>query len=91
MENPNRFQDDPTMAQWYEMWRAHTVHPDLKIDYFETIDTKAKAYWLGFLYADGYLVEHPNRAEIRLKLKIRDEETIGIEKARDCLRNKGDI
>jgi hypothetical protein len=52
------------------------VHPNLRIDYFETINTKEKAYWLGFLYADGYLVEHPNRAEIRLKLKIRDEDTI---------------
>ena len=23
--------------------------------YFETIDSEHKAYWLGFLYADGYV------------------------------------
>ena len=71
-----QFQDDPIMAKWYGRWLAQTVHPDLKVAYFEHIDTKEKVYWLGFLYADGYLVEHPNRAEIRLKLKVRDEETV---------------
>jgi len=29
-------------------------------DYFETIDTEAKAYWLGFLYADGYISKSPS-------------------------------
>jgi hypothetical protein len=72
----NQLQDDPAMFHWYKMWTVHTVHPDLKINYFQNIDTKEKAYWLGFLYADGCLVEYPNRAEIRLKLKIRDEDTI---------------
>nr|MDO8134145.1 hypothetical protein [Candidatus Njordarchaeum guaymaensis] len=65
-----------SFEQWYKQWKTNTVHPNLRIDYFETINTKEKAYWLGFLCADGYLVEHPNRAEIRLKLKIRDEDTI---------------
>jgi hypothetical protein len=76
MRRTRQFQNDPSIAQWYRIWIAHTVHPDLKINYFENINTKEKAYWLGFLYADGYLVEHPNRAEIRLKLKIRDEDTV---------------
>lgn len=32
-------------------------------DYFEKIDTEEKAYWLGFIYADGYVTsskQHPN-------------------------------
>ena len=28
---------------------------NLKEDIFEVIDTPEKAYWLGFLYADGYV------------------------------------
>lgn len=31
------------------------------IDFFETIDTEEKAYWLGFMYADGYIVNNENR------------------------------
>ena len=27
----------------------------LNQNYFETIDTEHKAYWLGFIYADGYV------------------------------------
>nr|MDO8099939.1 LAGLIDADG family homing endonuclease [Candidatus Njordarchaeota archaeon] len=73
---PNQSCDNKSFEQWYKLWKAHTVHPNLRINFFQTINTKEKAYWLGFLYADGYLVEHPNRAEIRLKLKIRDEDTI---------------
>ena len=63
-------------AHWYKVWAAHTVHPNLKINFFETINTKEIAYWLGFLYADGYMIRNKKSAEIRLKLKIRDEYTI---------------
>lgn len=36
-------------------------------DYFETIDTEHKAYWLGFLYADGYVNSKSNTVSLRLK------------------------
>lgn len=29
-------------------------------DFFETIDTEYKAYWLGFMYADGYISKKPS-------------------------------
>lgn len=38
---------------------------------FYTIDTEEKAYWLGFLYADGYVSKY-NQVEVALSLK--DEE-----------------
>lgn len=31
------------------------------IDFFEVIDTEEKAYWLGFMYADGYIINNENR------------------------------
>lgn len=30
-------------------------HPNLKLDYFKIIDTLEKAYWLGWLFAEGYI------------------------------------
>lgn len=52
-------------------------------DYFETIDTEEKAYWLGFLYADGCIGknrkdnngEHPG-CGVGLGLKLSDENHI---------------
>ena len=38
-------------------------------DFFETIDTEAKAYWLGFIYADGNLSSSMNRVKIEIALK----------------------
>lgn len=43
-------------------------------DIFETIDTEEKAYWLGFLYADGYINEEHNF--ITLGLAAKDKEHI---------------
>ena len=43
-------------------------------DIFETIDNEEKAYWLGFLYADGYVRERKSSSEVRLKLSIKDIE-----------------
>lgn len=38
---------------------------------FSTIDTEEKAYWLGFLYADGYL--NPKNKQIEMSLQKIDE------------------
>ena len=37
-------------------------HPFLKEDYFKVINTKEKAYWLGFIYADGAIIKTINKA-----------------------------
>ena len=47
-------------------------HPNLKEDYFEVIDTKQKAYWLGFLYADGWITE-------------RNRFGLGVQKKDECV------
>ena len=36
-------------------------------EYFDRIDTEEKAYWLGFLYADGYISSNNNGFGCSLK------------------------
>lgn len=54
--------------------RIANIHPNLKVDFFKEIDSAEKAYWLGFLYADGYVTK--DCGSLRLKLGIKDEETL---------------
>lgn len=43
--------------------------------YFHHIDTPTKAYWLGFLFADGYLIHRPTSRnyELGIELQAQDE------------------
>jgi hypothetical protein len=45
---------------------------NIEQDYFETIDTEDKAYFLGFLYADGCLYDDSNCIKIEIHPKDRD-------------------
>ena len=52
---------------------------------FENIDTEEKAYWLGFLYADGYV----NNRQVELTLKADDLEH--IEKFKNFMKSNHKI
>lgn len=55
----------------YGINRKHIFsHPNLIVNYFENINTKEKAYWLGFLYADGYIQK--NNCTLVLDLSEKD-------------------
>ena len=51
--------------------------PDGKLpinsNYFETIDTEHKAYWLGFIYADGYLSISGKTKRMGVSLCLKDK------------------
>ncbi|WP_099301834.1 LAGLIDADG family homing endonuclease [Bacillus sp. Marseille-P3800] len=42
--------------------------------FFETINTEEKAYWLGFVYADGWITKSKNGAELGIELGIIDKK-----------------
>jgi len=44
-------------------------NPSLKYNYFEKIDTLEKAYWLGFIFADGHISKNLDRFRIKLSKK----------------------
>lgn len=48
---------------------AHCNH-----HYFQMINTLEKAYWLGFLFADGYIT--PDKRNVRLCLSVKDEDQL---------------
>lgn len=56
-----------------------TIKRHMNEDFFERIDTEEKAYWLGFLYADGYIGEKYRNGKLKqmfleIALKGSDEE-----------------
>lgn len=56
-----------------------TLKRNLNEDFFEVIDTEEKAYWLGFLYADGYIGEKFRNGKLKqmtleVALKGSDDE-----------------
>ena len=55
-------------------------HQNFNKNYFSTIDTKEKAYWLGFLFADGYItIEHLKSGDyyrFGLGLAIKDKQRV---------------
>lgn len=50
--------------------RKHTVNDN----FFEVIDSEAKAYWLGFIFADGCVTKHKNSNSkiLEIALHIKD-------------------
>lgn len=58
-------------------------------DYFEDIDSPDKAYWLGFLSADGCVVD--NGGSMKLKLTLKAEDHSHLEKLAKDLNSNAPI
>lgn len=52
------------------------VNKRLKTDYFSSIDSPKKAYWLGFLYTDGSVDHYRSTGRVRLQLQERDRHIL---------------
>ena len=63
-------------------------------NYFDKIDAPDKAYWLGFIWADGYIAKRVRpqssgheRIEYNLKLALQDNDASHIQKFLDCIES----
>lgn len=53
--------------------------------YFETIDTQDKAYWLGFIYADGCVYKGSDNHSYRLQINLKESDKSHLEKFQKAL------
>ena len=56
-------------------------------NYFEIIDNEHKAYWLGFLYADGCV----NETRSRIELSLKEEDYYHLQKFKEDLESEHKI
>jgi hypothetical protein len=54
---------------------AHRIYP-INEDFFDNIDTEEKAYFLGFLYADGNVQDKISNHHIRIELAREDRDIL---------------
>lgn len=62
---------------------------------FDVIDSQEKAYWLGFLYADGYISSSPLRDEVKshyvLEVSLKGSDADHLRKFNKFLKHKKDL
>ena len=67
----------------------YNYHNELKFNnkVFDNVDTEEKAYWLGFLYADGSVSASNNQVELSLAGKDREH----LQKFKKFLESRNEI
>jgi len=68
-------------------FRKHTFN----YRYFENIDTEEKAYWLGFIYADGSISRNRNKEPQGLKITLAVEAEKHLNKFAKAIDYSGEI
>lgn len=75
-----------TRASYMKLSKIDT---DLDRHYFDSIDNEHKAYWLGFIYADGWISKNGCSHEVAIELGIRD--ITHLEKFKKCINSRSNI
>ena len=59
--------------------------------YFDNIDTPLKAYFLGFIYADGYVIYNENNRNYELGMELQSQDKYVLEKLNQEIGGKNII
>lgn len=60
-------------------------------DYFESIDSPEKAYWLGFVYADGYVIDNSQSGNYEFAIELQATDSGHLEKLNNSLNSNKPI
>lgn len=84
---------DIAMALMYEGYDIINKWNKVKFDehIFDVIDTEEKAYWLGFIYADGYIAAIPKnrKPHYTFELSLKGDDYLHLEKFRRFIKYNG--
>jgi hypothetical protein len=58
---------------------------EINSKYFKNIDTHDKAYWLGFIYADGCVCVYPNKSKKSLSIGLSKKDRHHLQKFLNCV------
>lgn len=59
---------------------GYTKNRKINYDYFNNIDTPLKAYFLGYIYADGYIVYNKQKRNYEFAMELQSEDSYILER-----------
>ena len=71
--------------------RSEIFSPYLKEDFFSTIDTEEKAYFLGLILTDGCIYTKSDTCESLVALTLKDTDKYILEKFKNLLHSNKEI
>ncbi|MEG1142716.1 MAG: LAGLIDADG family homing endonuclease [Clostridia bacterium] len=60
-------------------------------EFFKNIDTEEKAYWLGFIMADGCVSKREDYESYRFRLALKEEDFTHLEKFVKCIDGNNEV
>lgn len=80
-ELAKKYNFDRSVFTGWLLARGHQIYnkraeKSFNVHYFDSIDCEEKAYWLGFLFADGAITTNGKSYDIELGLKLSDKKHV---------------
>lgn len=82
-----------TIAAWMKKFEIESVGSQgarknkFNENFFETIDSEEKAYWLGFIYADGCIYKGSDKKSYRLQINLKLDDIDMLRKFQNSIES----